>query len=137
MAKRKALEQRIFFPWERRGSWLRRLGLHRVRPFFVASVVVGVVLLIGLRERERSGIRQTRATIMGVRHAVDTYLADHEGECPKDFDVLSDYGAFSGTPRDAWGRPLRFVCPGRGEDERYELFSDGPDGEPGGLDRIE
>ena len=34
------------------------------------------------------------------------------------------------------GKPLRLSCPGA-EHARYDLSSDGPDGRPGGLDRIE
>lgn len=136
MRKRRP-EQRIFFPWERRGGLLRRLGFHRMRPVLLAALVVGVVVLIGMRERRRAGIRQTRATLLAVRRAVDRYLADHGGECPKSLDALSDYGSFRGVPRDAWGRPFKLVCPARRQGARYELFSDGPDGERGGLDRID
>jgi general secretion pathway protein G len=46
-------------------------------------------------------------------------------------------GAFDSTPSDAWGRPLRLICPSGRPGYEYELMSDGPDGEPGGLDRIE
>jgi general secretion pathway protein G len=42
-----------------------------------------------------------------------------------------------GAIGDAWGRPFRLVCPSRREGVAYDLSSDGPDGEPGGLDRIE
>ena len=135
--KRQAADRRIFFPWERRRGLLRGLGLHRLRPFLIALFVVGVVVAIGMRERTRSGIRQTRATLLSVHRAMDTYLADHDGECPPGLDALADYTTFQEAPRDAWGRPLQLLCPGRREHSRYEVFSDGPDGRPGGLDRIE
>lgn len=137
MRKRAPVEQRIFFPWERGGGILRRLGLHRMRPFLIAMLVFAFVVLIGLRERRKSGIRQTRATLLDVRDALDAYLSDHEGECPESLDALSAYGRFRSVPRDAWGRPLRLICPGRREGLPYEVFSDGPDQKPGGLDRIE
>ena len=41
------------------------------------------------------------------------------------------------APRDAWGRPLRVTCPGRKDTRGFDVSSDGPDGEPGGLDRVE
>ena len=40
-------------------------------------------------------------------------------------------------PVDAWGRPLRLVCPGLRDPRGFDVYSDGPDGLPGGLDRIE
>jgi hypothetical protein len=72
-----------------------------------------------------------------MRHAVDAYLAENEGNCPPGLEKVLDYVSFKKLPSDAWGNPLRLVCPARRADERYELLSDGPDGKPGGLDRIE
>jgi general secretion pathway protein G len=94
-------------------------------------------VLIGVRERRRAGIRQTRATLIAARHAVDAYMARSDGGCPAELGAVTEFGAFEAPPRDAWGRPLRLTCPGRFEEAAYELSSDGPDGKPGGLDRIE
>lgn len=137
MRRRRTNEKHTFFPWENRGGVLRRLGLRRARPFFIASALLALLVLIGVKERSAAGLRTTRATIVEVRHALDAYLADHEGKCPESFERLADYGHFRGTPRDAWGRPLRLICPSPEGDELYLLSSDGPDGVPGGLDRIE
>ena len=135
--RRRRVEERIFFPWESRGGIRRWLGLSRVRSFLVGVGVVGFIALIGVRERRRAGIRQTRATLLDVRKAVDAYMADHDGGCPPSLSAVAQYGKFSTPPRDAWGRPLRLICPARTPDLQYELMSDGPDGKPGGLDRIE
>lgn len=95
------------------------------------------LILVGVRERRAAGVRQTRATLSLARKAVDAYEADHDGGCPPDLGAAAKYGNFTDLPRDAWGRPLRLRCPGAGEGTQYELLSDGPDGEPEGLDRIE
>jgi general secretion pathway protein G len=137
MQKRILSEQRIFFPWERRGGMLRRLRVRRARPFALVMVAIALVSWIAVRERRQSGIRQTRATLLDLRDATDAYLADHEGECPASVEALVDYGTFKGAPGDAWGRPFRLTCPGRREGAPYDIVSDGPDGIPGGLDRIE
>lgn len=128
-------ERNIFFPWERRGGLLRRVRVDQARPFFWMGVLVVVVVAVALRERRDAGIRRTRNTIGSVRPAIDAYLLDHDGGCPP-LSGLAEYGGPEGTPRDAWERPLRIQCPGR-DRARYDLFSDGPDGLPGGLDRIE
>lgn len=130
-------DQRIFFPWERRGGLVRRLGLGRFRLLGGGAAVVALLLVIGVRERERAGIRQTRANLLGARSAVERYLADHEGGCPESLGDLQRLGYTRGMPSDAWGRPLRLVCPGAREGSPFELMSDGPDGRPGGLDRVE
>lgn len=130
-------EPKILFPWEGRGGLRRFFRLGRLRPYLVIFGVVGFVTFVGVRERRASGVRQTRATLLGARRVVEAYLADHDGGCPPSFEKAVEQSHVEGTPRDAWGRPLRLVCPGRWEGARYELMSDGPDGEPGGLDRIE
>jgi general secretion pathway protein G len=138
MARRRARERTVFLPWERQGNILRRVGLARVRPFVLGVLVLGVLLLLVVRERQRARVRSTRATILVARRAVDSYRADHEGNCPKGgLDEVVAGGYLGGVPRDAWRHPLRLVCPARRPEKPYELLSDGPDGEPGGLDRVE
>jgi general secretion pathway protein G len=136
MARRRARERTIFLPWERQGSLLRRLGLSRARPF-VGLLAVGLLLgALWAREQQRAASRSTRATLLVTRRAVDAYRAD-KGECPRGVEGLVAAGYLPSTPRDAWGRPIRLACPSRRAGGAYDLSSDGPDGEPGGLDRIE
>ena len=137
MRRKRNNDSRILFPWEARRGLSALRGLGRLRPLFVVLGVIGLVVLIGIRERRRSGIRQTRAALLDVRRALDSYLADHDGGCPAALDAIVPYSAFKTVPTDAWGRQLRFVCPARLGEDRYQLMSDGPDGEPGGLDRID
>jgi general secretion pathway protein G len=128
---------KILFPWESRGGLGRYLRLGKLRPFLILLAALGFVTLVAVRERRMAGERQTRATLSGARRAVEAYIADHDGGCPETLKAVSDYAHQDNVPHDAWGRPLRLVCPGRFENAPYELLSDGPDGEPGGLDRIE
>ena len=137
MALRKVGSRGIDLPWERRRGLVRRLRLTRARPFVALVVVVGLAVLLGARERQRTGERSTRAALLIVRRAVDAYRADHEGKCPKQLEELETARYLSELPPDAWGRPFRLVCPSRRDGVAYDLSSDGPDGEPGGLDRIE
>lgn len=130
-------EQRIFFPWERRGGFVRRWGLGRARPFIGASLVVLLFASIAFRERRAAGVRRTRVVIQEVAAAVDRYRAEHDGQCPRKFAQLEPYRKERGAPRDAWGNVLRLTCPSPRGDMPYRLSSDGPDGLPGGLDRIE
>jgi len=136
-ARRFPGERRIRFPWERRGGLRSLLMLGRIGPVLLVVGVLGTIAILGVRERHSAGVRQTRATLIGVRHAVDAFRADNGGGCPSGLDKLKSYGNFKDAPTDAWGHALRFVCPAHREGEAYQLSSDGPDGEPGGLDRVE
>jgi general secretion pathway protein G len=102
-----------------------------------ALAVLGLIAWVAVRERTRSGVRQTRATLLDARRAVDAYMAENDGGCPQDLGAVVQYSRQDAPPKDAWGRPLRLVCPPKREGAAYELSSDGPDGKPGGLDRIE
>ncbi len=131
------VESRIRFPWERRGGLRTLLKLGRAGPVLLVLGVLSFIITLGVRERHSAGVRQTRATLIGVRRALDAFRADNDGTCPSGLDKLTTYGNYKETPTDAWGHALRFSCPARREGEAYELSSDGPDGEPGGLDRVE
>lgn len=137
MARRRQREQTIFFPWERRGGFFRRSGLSRAQPFAAALVMMLFLMVLGARERRKTGIRQTRATLGVVHGAVAAYRADHERRCPASLVDLKRERYLAIDPVDAWGHPLRLTCPGRKDPEAYDLMSDGPDGEMGGLDRVE
>ncbi|MEJ7734379.1 MAG: type II secretion system protein GspG [Polyangiaceae bacterium] len=137
MRRRRASQ--IFFPWERGGNLFARRGMIRARPFVAGALMLLLMLLLGAREHRLTGIRSTRATLSVVRNAVDAYRADHERRCPPSLEVLAPEGYLSPEtkPVDAWGRPLRLTCPGRFDDRGYDLQSDGPDRQIGGLDRVE
>ena len=128
---------KVFFPWERRRGVFGILGRARVR-LVVAGVVV-LLIIIGIRSREEraAGVRATRATITMAHGAVRAFRADHAGACPKELGELVTGGYATEAPIDAWGRPLRMTGPGRRDPRGFDLASDGPDGEPLGLDRVE
>jgi len=137
MVFRKPSSRTVYLPWERRGGIVRRLGLGRLRPFLFVLVGVALLAVITVRERQRTAQRATRSAILVARQAVDAYRADHEGRCPRGLEELETTGYLARAPKDAWGHKLRLVCPSRVEGVTYQIMSDGPDREPGGLDRIE
>ena len=131
-------ERRIFFPWEGRGGLRRFIELGRVRPIAIGLGIAAVLVLIGVHEHREAGIRRTRATLLGVRPAIKAYMADHDGGCPPALSALPEqYARFKEPPADAWGQQLLLICPVDKAGKSYVLESGGPDGEPGGLDRIQ
>jgi general secretion pathway protein G len=128
---------KVFFPWERRRGLFGALSRARVRLVIAAIALVALVVWIRAREERAAGVRATRATITTARLAVSAYRADHGGACPKELRELVSGGYARDVPIDAWGRPLRLTCPGRRDPKGFEIMSDGPDGIPMGLDRVE
>ena len=136
--KSRANDRRILFPWEGRGGLRRFIELGRVRPIALGLGLLALMIAIGMHEHEAAGIRRTRATLLGVRPAIEAYMADHDGGCPPTLSALSEqYARFKELPTDAWGKQLRLICPADQQGKSYVLESGGPDGEPGGLDRIQ
>lgn len=135
--RKRPRETTIFFPWERSKGFFGGRGVARAKPFAAALVMMLVLLVLGARERRRTGLRSTRATLGVVAAAVDAYRADHEKKCPERIEALKTEGYLAIDPIDAWGRPFRLVCPGRKNPDGYDLMSDGPDGLIGGLSRVE
>lgn len=138
MARRRAHKRTIFLPWEHQGGILQRLGLGRARPFVVLMLSGAFFVALWSREHHKTDVRATRVALLVAHRAVDTYQADHSNECPKGgLEGLITSGYLSTMPVDAWGQHLRLICPSRRPLQHYDLYSDGPDGEPGGLDRVE
>ncbi len=137
MLRRRTESRRVFFPWERKTGALGVLGRTRVGLVLAVLVVVVCVALVRSREERLASIRATRASIGLALRAVASYRADHSGGCPRDYVELVAGGYAHDLAVDAWGRPLRVTCPGRRDPKGFDVSSDGPDGLPGGLDRVE
>ena len=138
MILKRANDRRILFPWEGRGGLRRLIEMGRVRPIALGLGIATLLVLIGLHEHREAGIRRTRATLLGMRPAIEAYMADHDGGCPPGLSALQDqYARFKEPPGDAWGHQLRLICPADQLGKSFVLESGGPDGVPGGLDRIQ
>jgi general secretion pathway protein G len=137
MLRRRTESRRVFFPWEKKRGALGLLGRARTR--LIVGVVLALFFVVAVRRREEklASIRATRARIDVADRYVSSYRADHSGACPRDMGELVAGGYARDLPVDAWGRPLRLACPGLRDPHGFDVYSDGPDGLPGGLDRVE
>jgi general secretion pathway protein G len=130
-------EPRVFFPWEKPRGLRALFGRARGRQALLAIVGLAAFLWLRGRERHAADVRATRATITRTEDALTAWRADHDRGCPATLGDLVTGGYLREVPRDAWGRPLRVTCPGRRDARGVDVSSDGPDGEPGGLDQVE
>ncbi len=137
MLRRRTESRRVFFPWEKKRGALGVLGRARARLIIGVGLAVFCVFLVRRREEKLASVRATRASIDMADRSIGSYRADHAGACPRELGQLVAGGYARDLPTDAWGRPLRLACPGVRDSRGFEVYSDGPDGLPGGLDRIE
>jgi general secretion pathway protein G len=137
MAVGKGGEGRVFFPWERRRGLRSLFGRARARQVLLLVGAVALFLVLRAREQRAAEVRATRAEIGDASRAIAAWRADHDHACPTSLADLVTAGYLHQVPRDAWGHPLRVTCPGRRDPQGFDVSSDGPDGEPGGTDRVE
>ena len=134
---RRRPDSRVFFPWERKRGVLGAIGRARAKLVVVAVALLLFVFFVRHREEHAAAVRDTRAKITTAERAIASYRADHGGKCPESFREITSGGYAHDAPVDAWGRPLRVTCPGLRDPQGIDVSSDGPDGLPGGLDRVE
>jgi general secretion pathway protein G len=127
----------VFLPWERKNAWVGRGGRARIRTLVLFALAGVFLYMLRVREERAAALRATRASIANAYRGTLSFRAEHAGACPKSAQELSNGGYTAETPIDAWGRPIRIVCPGLSDPKSFELVSDGPDGVPFGLDRVE
>jgi general secretion pathway protein G len=137
MLRRRTDPNRVFFPWERKRGALGVLGRARARLIVGGLVLLTLLVLVRRREERLASIRATRASIDVAHWSVASFRADHGGACPHGLAELVTTGYARDVSLDAWGHPLRLACPGVRDPRGFDVYSDGPDGEPNGLDRIE
>jgi general secretion pathway protein G len=130
-------EPKVFFPWEKRRGVRSLLGRARARQALFGMGLIAALVFLRERERSAADVRATRATITSTIDAIAAWRADHERGCPGALADLVSGGYLHQVPRDAWSHPLRVTCPGRKDPRGFDVSSDGPDGEPGGLDRVQ
>jgi general secretion pathway protein G len=130
-------EPKVLFPWERRRGFRALFRRSRASQALLAAAGALIVVVLWRRERSKADVRATRATITTAVHAVAAWRADHDRTCPASLTDLVSGGYLRRIPHDAWGRPLRVVCPGRKDPRGFDVSSDGPDGDPGGPDRVQ
>ena len=130
-------EPRVFFAWEQRRGIRALVAPGPARRVFVGVALVVAFVLLWRREKHASRVQQTRVEITTATRAVAAWRADHDRACPGSMAELVSAGYMRRVPRDGWDHPLRLTCPGRRDPAGFDLASDGPDGNPGGTDRVE
>lgn len=143
MTRRRPIETRVVFPWQRRSAVLDWLTSRRRRSLVWLGVAGALVLGLLRVEDQRRRTLATRAALTTVRGAVAAFRADH-GRCPTGIEELvrpptdgSHTGRYLVDARgDGWGRPLRITCPGRNPGGAADVESGGVSGTFEDLHRI-
>ena len=131
-------------PWPHQGFTLVELLLVLVNLSVLALVVVPK--FSGRSQQAKIVAAQT--DISALEMAIDLFEVDctrypttEEGlqaliQQPADLDAWKGSYLKRGMPKDHWGNPYVYRCPGQ-HNNSYDLYSFGPDGQEGGGDDID
>ncbi len=131
-----------------RGQGLAIAGIC-VSAFMLVAILPAMLFPVFMRARISARRAQAEADIRVLAVAIDLYAADN-GAPPTTMQGLEalqaqpttppvprnwngPYVETQGIPRDPWGNPYHYACPGELNQDGYDIISYGADGRPGGV----
>lgn len=120
-------------------------GFTLVEIMLVVLIIGLLASIVGINIRgfaPKSKEKTVMAQISNLETVIDTFYLDND-RLPRNLEELvTDPGGLPNwkpymrrLPKDPWGRPYQYKCPGT-HNEDFDVFSMGPDGEPGTEDDL-
>lgn len=101
----------------------------------IISMLMGAVGFGAFAFLERARKKETRNVMKTIENAVVQWQTESSEPCPPNLQELATRKILNKEPKDGWGRPLVFKCPGEHGSE-IDLTSLGKDGKEGTADDI-
>jgi general secretion pathway protein G len=103
----------------------------------IIGMIMGAVAVGAMGALEKAKIKNTRVIIHTVQEALVHYATDNTDSCPKALTELVTQKYLTKEPKDDWGQPLVFTCPGQHNAEGgADILSKGKDKTEGTPDDI-
>jgi len=102
----------------------------------IIGLLMGTVGIVGYSRFKKASVTTTKSVLVTMSSAVETYLMDNNGDCPKDLEELYAEKIINKKPKDAWGQPLIYKCPGDHNKDTADIVSKGPDKKEGTEDDL-
>jgi len=113
-------------------------GRYSARPGFSLIELTAVLVIMGLlmagaaisipKLMTRSKTRITKSSMVTIKTAISTYMADNAGDAPTSLTALIPSYLDTGADTDSWSKPYYYIAT-PGADHPYNLISSGNDKE--------
>jgi general secretion pathway protein G len=100
----------------------------------IISLILGGVGLVAFNQFKSAQSDDARNDVVQIQQAVEQFMLQKRGKCPKNLQELKASGIASRVSKDPWGNDYNIVCPG--EHSSVDVISPGADGELGTDDDI-
>ena len=104
----------------------------------IIGILAGMVTLTFAGRTEEARVKAARGDIASLQNAIDLYALDHNDDYPGSLNELvgGEREYVRDLPRDPWGNPYVYKTPGDKHKNSYDVYSAGPDGQPGTEDDV-
>lgn len=102
----------------------------------IIGLLMGTVGVVAFNRYKKAQVTNTKQIIKNLETAVQTFMMDNNGSCPKDLNQLYTEKIVNKKPKDAWGQELVFKCPGDQNKESADILSKGADKREGTADDL-
>ncbi len=102
----------------------------------IISMLMGTVAIGAFSAFEKAKVKDAKMVIKAVEQGLVAYQTDNTDSCPKALVDLYTQKYLTKEPKDPWGEPLVFKCPGEHNKDGADLVSKGKDKQEGTADDI-
>lgn len=102
----------------------------------IIGLIVGSVGFVAFNKFKKAQVKNAQAIVKTVEGAIEMYMMDHNGECPKDLSELRSQRILTKEPKDPWNEMIVFRCPGEKNSDGADVLSKGPDKKEGTEDDL-
>lgn len=101
----------------------------------IISLIMGAAAFTGFSQLKKARVSQTQNMMREIEGALTQWQAESGETCPTSLNVLVQSKILKKEPKDGFGEPFLFKCPGEHNND-IDLISRGPDKKEGTEDDI-
>ena len=102
----------------------------------IIGMVVGGVAYTAFGQFEKAKLQNAKKEVASIKGAIEIWSTQNIGQTITSLDVLVKDRVLNKDPKDPWGLPYQFKCPGEHDTDSCDVWSSGKDKKAGTTDDI-